>query len=190
MYSPTFSPDGKSLAYQDAGSTWIVSVANLSNCSTLQPTMAIQYGHTPSWSAYGSGTVSPSGGGTTAPATQAQIKALLASKITPHGKAAGIGALLKGGGYRLSFKAPTAGRVVIQWYFLPTRGDLKKQVLVATVTKTFRTAKTARILVRLTANGRRLLNDYVRLALIAKGSFFPNAGSVVKATNGPFTIKL
>jgi hypothetical protein len=163
----------------------------------LRPSMVIPNGRSPSWSPYGGGGINggPGGGVSGGPGgratspSRARIKALLAGKITPHGKAARIGELLKHGGYPVSFKAPTAGRVVIQWYFLPTRGDLRNQVLVATVTKTFRTAKTARILVRLTDNGTRLLNGDVQVTLIAKGSFFPHAQPVVKAFKGPFTIR-
>ena len=72
-------------------------------------------------------------------ATTAQIKAALARLLTPHGKTAKIAALLTKGSYLLSFKALTAGRAVIAWYFVPKGAHVAraKPVLVATGAASF-----------------------------------------------------
>ena len=48
--------------------------------------------------------------------TRAQIDADLVGELAPAGKAAEIPALERTGRYTFSFKALTAGRVVIDWY--------------------------------------------------------------------------
>jgi hypothetical protein len=54
-----------------------------------------------------------SGGSATAGISSAEIAALLAGQLTPSGKAARIGALLKSGGFGVMFNALEAGTAVI-----------------------------------------------------------------------------
>jgi hypothetical protein len=64
-------------------------------------------------------------------------------EIAPHGKAATIAALLKKQGYVPRFEALSAGRGVIDWYYLPQGPSLAnggpKPVLVAAGRATFST---------------------------------------------------
>src|SRR5450755_2725666 len=50
----------------------------------------------------------------------AQIKAGLRRAVTPHGRAARSTALLKKAGYVLTFRALSAGNLVIGWYYVPS----------------------------------------------------------------------
>ena len=118
--------------------------------------------------------------------TSAQIKASLASEITPHGKAAKIGALLNKHAYALSFTALSAGTVAIDWYYLPKGAHLAsakpKPVLIAAGKAKFSQAGTVKIKIKLTAHGRRLLKHSKRLTLTARGTFTPTAEHAVVAT--------
>jgi hypothetical protein len=116
----------------------------------------------------------------------AQIKASVARQITPYGKTARIAALLKNHGYVLSFKALSAGKVVIDWYHLPNGAHLAsakpKPLLVAVGKATFARARTVKITIRLTANGKRLLKHANTLKLTARGTFTPTAKHAVIVT--------
>jgi hypothetical protein len=120
----------------------------------------------------------------------AEIKALLAKDITPKGRGAKIGALLKAGGYELSFAAPESGRVVIGWYLVPRGAHLAKAepVLVATGRATFTNAGSKMIKIKLTTAGKRLLRHAMQLKLTAKGAFTPT-GQVQIVVRKPFTLK-
>jgi hypothetical protein len=113
----------------------------------------------------------------------AQIKALLAKEITPRGKLAKIAALLKAGGYELSFVAPESGHVVISWYLVPNGAHLAKAqpVLVATGRAGFGNAATKMIKIKLTAAGKRLLQHANRMKLTAKGTFSPSGQAQIVA---------
>jgi len=118
--------------------------------------------------------------------SSAHIKASLTGQITPHGKAAGIAALMKNQGYALSFTALSAGNVVIDWYYLPNGAHLAsgkpKPVLVAVGKATFTRAGTLKITIKLTANGKRMLKHTKRLTLTAKGTFTPTAQHALVST--------
>ena len=49
----------------------------------------------------------------------AQIKKSLSAALVPHGKSAKIAAILRAGGYTVSFKALAAGNAEIDWYVVP-----------------------------------------------------------------------
>jgi hypothetical protein len=124
----------------------------------------------------------PSGGGAPPPGnpgapsgpTDAQIKSSLLRQLTPHGKASRIGALLRHGGYTFSFQALTGGAVVIQWH--------SGHVLVAVGKVTFTRAGRAKLIVKLTrAGGRLLATASPRLTLVAHGAFTPTARPVITA---------
>lgn len=121
------------------------------------------------------------------PPTASQIQALLLSEIIPTGKAARIGALLKSGGYALSFKALSAGSARVDWLLVPV-GPGAKPVLVARGHSAFLTAGTKTLKVKLTAAGKRLLKHAQHLKLTAKGAFTPTGKAAVTAKKR-FTLK-
>jgi len=111
--------------------------------------------------------------------TPASLDALLRSVLAPKGKPAKIGALLKNGGYRFSFNAPSAGRLLIAWN-VPS----KLAEHAAGLKVTFHKARTAKLKILLTAAGRALLKNATALKLVATGSFAAGdgeAGSASKA---------
>lgn len=115
-----------------------------------------------------------------------EIGALLRHALTPAGRAARLASLLAGGGYTVAFRALSAGTAVIDWYQIPPRGKLAgktraRPVLVASGRMRFSVAGTARIKVRLTREGRRLIKRGSRVKLTAKGTFTPSGGKPITA---------
>jgi len=126
-------------------------------------------------------------GSITASISSTQVAALLRQDLTPTGKGAKIASLLKSSGFTLTFAAPEAGTAVIDWYQLPPGAILAmktraKPVLVASGRMAFSAAGTAKIKLRLTAAGKRLLTGTKSLKLTAKGAFTPTGNSPVVAT--------
>jgi hypothetical protein len=120
-------------------------------------------------------------------AADAEITALLGGKLTPSGKAAKIAALLKSGGFTVTFKALEAGSAAIDWYYLPPGAKLAKKakpksVLVGAGQRTFSAAGTATIKIKLTAAGKSLLKHATKLKLTAKGTFTPTGKTAITAT--------
>jgi hypothetical protein len=124
----------------------------------------------------------PGGGGQPTPGSTpvvstgpsaAQIKASLLRQLTPHGKASRIGALLRHGGYTFSFHALTGGTVVIRWH--------SGHVLVAVGKVKFTRAGNAKLTIKLTKAGRRLLREAKRATLTANGAFTPVARPTISA---------
>jgi hypothetical protein len=111
--------------------------------------------------------------------TAAQIRALLRSQITPHGKPARIGRLLKHR-YRLRLRALLAGTAKVQWF--------RRHVLIASGRHRFDAAGTTTIRMKLTKAGRTRLRHAKRLKLTAKGTFSYAPGPPVTATRR-FTLK-
>jgi hypothetical protein len=117
--------------------------------------------------------------------TPAQIRAALQRVLAPTGKAGKIGALLKKGGYVVSFRAPSAGRLVIDWYLVPPGARPRKGVRpvgVATAAIVFHGASQAKLEIRLTSTGRTLLRRSNVVVLIAKDTFTPTGGLGVTMT--------
>jgi hypothetical protein len=166
---------GWSGACTGTGACTVKMTANQSVTATFSAS-----GGSGSGSAGGSG-----GGGTGGTVSVAQVLAELGSEITPTGSAAKIGALLKSGGYVYAFKALEAGQATVSWYQVPsgahlTRAKAKpKPMLVATGQLSFTTAGTARLRVKLTAAGRKLLKTRRHVRLTAKGTFAPGSLPVV-----------
>jgi hypothetical protein len=122
----------------------------------------------------------------------AQIKAGLLAQIAPHGRAARIATLLKRHGYALTFIALTAGRLTINWTFVPPAGhararQAKAGELVATGTASFTKSGALKFQIKLTTPGRRLLAAARRLTLSARGTFVPTGQPAVIALKG-FTL--
>ncbi|HEX5617264.1 MAG TPA: hypothetical protein VFX51_02540 [Solirubrobacteraceae bacterium] len=116
--------------------------------------------------------------------TAAQIRALLRTEITPHGKAARIRALRKHG-YRLAFRALTAGTAKVRWV---RKRKGHKPVLIASGRHTFAAAGSATIKIKLTKAGRRQLRHARRLRLTAMGTFTP-AGAAPVTASRRFTLR-
>jgi len=141
-----------------------------------------------------------SSGSTASPATRtgstsppglsvAQLAGLLTPQLVPSGKAAKIGELLRHGGLAVTFKAPEAGTLAVQWYYLPSGAKLAKQakvkpVLVASGRQTFSGAGAGKLKLTLTAQGRRLLRHAHKLMLSAKAVFRPQGDPVVSVKRG------
>jgi hypothetical protein len=80
----------------------------------------------------------------------------------------------------------TAGDALVRWYYLPAGAHLTKgkpkAVLVASGKHAFSAAGTAKLTIRLTPDGRRLLKHAKRLNITAKGSFTPSGAGAVTAS--------
>jgi hypothetical protein len=119
--------------------------------------------------------------------SSALIKALLAGQLIPSGKAAKIRALLKSGGFTFLFNALEAGVVLIHWYQVPSGAKLARKaqprpMLVAAGKLTFLAKGTARMKIKLTLAGRRLLEHAKQLKVTAKGAFTPPDRSPITTT--------
>jgi hypothetical protein len=127
---------------------------------------------------------------TASAATTAQLKALLASLLAPHGKRAKIGALLKHRGYAVSFVSPIAGRLSIAWYLVPkgARVAAAKPVLAAVGKISTPGGGASKLTVKLTAKGRSLLAPGKPLKLTAKGVLAASGRPSLVATRS-FTLK-
>ena len=121
----------------------------------------------------------------------ATIEALLRHVLEPKGKPAKIGALLKNGGYRFSFKAPSTGRLRISWN-LPSKVASDASKLLhppeAGLSVIFHKPGTAKLKVLLSGTGRHLLRHAKKLKLVATGVFTVSAGNTGTASKA-FTLK-
>jgi hypothetical protein len=130
----------------------------------------------------------PRGGLSTASISSARLATLFARALRPTGPGARIATLLKRGAFAASLRAFGPGKAMIDWYRLSHgAAHASRQtppVLVATGHIGFRRAGTARVEVKLTRAGVRLLRRSRRLALSAKGMFVPNGAEAIKATRG------
>jgi hypothetical protein len=116
--------------------------------------------------------------GPVAAATPAQARAALSKVLAPRGRAASPKRVLKAGGYTFAFHAPSAGRLTIRWY--ERKGH--RQVLIASASHSFHAAGSAKVKVRLTGAGRRLLRHGKRVRLTARASFTPAGGPATTRT--------
>jgi hypothetical protein len=122
---------------------------------------------------------------TAAGPSSASIDALLRNVLEPKGKPAKIGALLKAGGYRFSFKAPSPGRLRIGWA-LPSKVATAAAKLVhppeAVLSVTFHKAGIEKIKIVLSSAGRRLLKHVKKVKLVAMGVFTVSGGNTGSAS--------
>ncbi len=87
--------------------------------------------------------------------------------------------MLKNGGYTLQFMAPSAGRIAIDWYYVPKGAKITKAkpkpkpVLVATGTATSSKAGRIKLKIKLTRTGRQMLKRVRSLKLTSRGTFTP-----------------
>jgi alpha-tubulin suppressor-like RCC1 family protein len=109
-------------------------------------------------------------------ATRAQIAASLRLQLTPTGSAARLSRLAKQRSYSHLFNALTAGKLIVNWYFLPKGAHISrkvKPVLFASGQLLFKGHEGKQLTVRLTKQGRALIGHRASLKLSAKGSFTP-----------------
>lgn len=137
-----------------------------------------------------------SGGGTTGTGgaggpTIAQVKAALLAGLAVSGRTATIARLLRNGGYASVFNAPSAGRLIIHWYYVPKGAHLatvQRPELVASANVSLRQAGKTKLKIRLTTKGRHMLKHAAKhLRLTAKGSFTP-AGDTTTSTTKAITV--
>jgi len=118
--------------------------------------------------------------------------ASLANALFPTATSTRINGLLKANGWAVSFTAPWAGELVINWYQVPHGAHLSKKphpTLVASGRADFTTGSaTRKVTIRLTAKGQQLLNKAKGVTLTATGAFlsFSKPALTVKKT---FTLK-
>lgn len=116
--------------------------------------------------------------------TIAQLKASLLSQLTPSGKAAKLASLAKKKSYSLAFRALSAGRLAISWYFLPKGAHISrkaKPILFASAQLSFSAPGTRKITIKLTSKGQKLINGKASIKLTAKGSFTPPGQKAIVA---------
>jgi lysophospholipase L1-like esterase len=117
----------------------------------------------------------------------AQIKKSLSAALVPHGKSAKIDAILRAGGYTVSFRALAPGDAEIRWYVVPphahlTMGKNRKPVLIATGKRRFLNAGTHNLKLKLAPAGKRLLRHSRSIRLTARGTFTPTGKHASVAT--------
>jgi hypothetical protein len=110
--------------------------------------------------------------------TPAQVKAALAKVLKASVRATSTRAIVKAGGYKLSFTAPSGGEVVIDW-FARVKG---KQLLIASASVVFRAMGTATAKLELTSKGRKLLKARKRLKVTTKATFTPTGQAKISST--------
>jgi hypothetical protein len=123
----------------------------------------------------------------TAGVTAAEVRALLLTEIIPSGKGARSAAILKRGGFALTFRALESGTAIVDWYELPPGAKLArktrpKQVLVAAGRLTFQEAGTSSLNMSLTPAGKQLLRHQKAVRLTATGAFAHSGSAPVRAT--------
>ena len=138
----------------------------------------------------------PSGPAPTSPAgnTKPRLDSMFASVASPHGKAASIGRLLKAHGFTITVSSPEAGTLVTSWYMVPRGAHLTKAhkkakpVLIATGRVRFTGPGSAKLKIKLTGTGKRLLKHARRMKLTGKSAFTP-PGSAAVVSMKKFTLK-
>jgi len=121
------------------------------------------------------------------PFTSVQIKGLLQTEIGTYDHKCRIPFVLAHVDYPLPFRAPISGHAQIAWYYVSAGAHLSrttKPLLVAHGQRTFSAAARAKITLKLTAKGIKLLRNAKRIHLTAKGRFTPKGQAAVSATKG------
>jgi hypothetical protein len=115
--------------------------------------------------------------------SSAQIAAALRQALVLSGQSASIARLLRSA-FTVAFHALEPGTAEIDWYRLPPGAKLAMSaraapILVASARMKFASSGTARLKIKLTGAGRRLLAHAKRLNLTAKATFTPRGGAPV-----------
>jgi hypothetical protein len=113
----------------------------------------------------------------------AQILAALSAVLSPRGKNASIEALLRNGGFTLTFAAPGSGTLTITWFYVPQGAHVSKAkkkpnpVPIASGRLSFSKAGTSTVKIRLTGKGKQLLKHAKSLRVTSKATFAPTSGN-------------
>jgi len=117
------------------------------------------------------------------------VRAALDAVLAPSGARARISRLLEHSGYALKFNAPSAGKLVIDWYHVPggAHGLAKastppRQLLVAAASVATKAAGPRQVKIKLTARGRSLLRHAKRERLTVTASFTPTGQSTTTSS--------
>lgn len=115
--------------------------------------------------------------------TQSQVRSALVKALGVSARRANIAHVLAHRGYVASFRAPGAGRLELRWSLVPRRGHhaAGRRVLVARATGIVAQGP-ARLKLKLTRRGRRILATAKQLKLIAEGTFTPAGATATTAT--------
>jgi hypothetical protein len=129
--------------------------------------------------------------------SRATVMAALNSTLAPKGSKAKITDILKHG-FGFSFAAPSAGRLVVDWYYLPADARLPKvhskkakqpkAELVGSVSSTVRRSGATKVTVKLTGTGHKLLRAARSMKLTSYAAFTPTRGTLTSEKKS-FTLK-
>jgi streptogramin lyase len=106
------------------------------------------------------------------------VKAAIADLLHAR-RGSAIAKLLKSGGYRVKFEAPSAGSLTISWYVLRKRAHKPRRTVVASARLHFSKAGPTKVTIRLTSIGKRLLRRATKLRVTAKVTFVPEGEAAV-----------
>jgi hypothetical protein len=180
-YAPTTADVGHTLRVQESAVASGVSSSPATSSATGVVKAAPSGGNGGGGGSNGGGTTGggTTGGGTTGgnggsggsvTVSASKVRGLLRQVLAVHGKAGTIRGVLNHAGYSFSFVAPSAGRLVMAWYYAPKHG---RKVLVSKVTLVYHASGKATAKILLTSQGRRLLSGARRVKLTATGTFTP-----------------
>jgi beta-galactosidase len=126
--------------------------------------------------------------------SRARVRSALTGVLSPKGAPARLARLLKNSGYTFTFTAPSTGKLVIDWYFVPkgsrlnaadaggARSPKRTPVLVASAATSIKRAGRQTVKVKLTRRGRSLLKPARRERLTAVARFTAIGSSTVRTT--------
>jgi hypothetical protein len=180
-YSPSNADVGHTLRVLESAIASGVSSSPASSAATA----VVKGGSSSGGSGGSGGTGGNAGGGSnggnggSVTLSASKIRALLLKALAVHGKAGTIRGVLNHAGYSFAFASPSAGHLVVSWYYTPKHG---RKILVSTVTLVFHAGGRATAKVVLTDRGRRLLSGARRVKLTAKGTFTPAGRRGVSAS--------
>jgi beta-galactosidase len=125
--------------------------------------------------------------------SKATVKSTLAAVLSPRGVQARIANLLHDSGYTFKFDAPSTGKLVIDWYYVPKSAQRSKErkptkVLVASASESIKKAGETKVKVKLNARGRSLLEHAERQLLTVEARFTP-IGESTTTSSKAITLK-
>lgn len=166
------------------GPTYIVTSSDLGHTIRVLITATNSTGHASAVSAATNAVLASVG----------EITAVLDKSLTPSGNGSSINTILNNGGYVATFTAPEGGTVTITWYEVPAGATVAsahashKPVVVATGKRSFATAGTGTLKIKLTKTGKKLLKHSKKLKLTAVGKFTPK-GAKSTTVKKKFSVK-
>ncbi|MDQ6834937.1 MAG: hypothetical protein M3016_02010 [Actinomycetota bacterium] len=116
--------------------------------------------------------------------SKARVRSALRGVLSPRGVLARIGKLLHNSGYTFNFAAPSTGKLVIDWHYLPRHSGaaIARKELAAAGSRSVKHAGATKVKVRLTPRGRSLLRHNRHLRLTAEARFTPMGRSTTTAS--------